>query len=62
MLNGFNKIYINTKIDGKKIINKFLNTFEKVFKLLDLLEENDDVQTVSANYDIADDILERLTR
>ncbi len=32
-----------------------------LLKLLEALDDNDDVQTVSANYDIADDILERLT-
>ncbi len=32
-----------------------------LFNLLDVLDDNDDVQNVSANYDIADDILERLT-
>lgn len=32
-----------------------------LINLLDILDDNDDVQTVSANYDIADDILERLT-
>jgi YebC/PmpR family DNA-binding regulatory protein len=32
-----------------------------LFNLFDILDDNDDVQTVSANYEIADDILERLT-
>jgi len=32
-----------------------------LFGLFDILDDNDDVQTVSANYEIADDILERLT-
>lgn len=32
-----------------------------LFNLLDVLDDNDDVQTVSANYEIADEILERLT-
>ena len=29
--------------------------------LLDALDDNDDVQSVSANYEIADDVMERLT-
>jgi YebC/PmpR family DNA-binding regulatory protein len=33
---------------------------ETLFKLLDLLEDNDDVQRVAANFDVADDIMERL--
>jgi YebC/PmpR family DNA-binding regulatory protein len=32
-----------------------------LFKLLDVLEDNDDVQKVSANFDVADDVLERLS-
>lgn len=31
-----------------------------VFKLIDVLEDNDDVQKVSANFDIAEDIMEKL--
>lgn len=34
---------------------------ESLFKLLGLLEDNDDVQTVAANYEVADDVLARLT-
>lgn len=33
---------------------------ETLFKLIDVLEDNDDVQTVSGNYVIADDVLERM--
>ncbi|NKB56900.1 MAG: YebC/PmpR family DNA-binding transcriptional regulator [Alphaproteobacteria bacterium] len=32
-----------------------------LLKLLEALDDSDDVQTVSANYDIAEDVLERLT-
>jgi len=32
-----------------------------LLKLLEALEDSDDVQTVSANFEIADDVLERLT-
>ncbi len=34
---------------------------ERLLKLIEALEDNDDVQTVSANYDVADDVLARLT-
>ena len=34
---------------------------EGLIKLFETLDENDDVQAVSANYEIADDVLERLT-
>ena len=32
-----------------------------LLKLLEALDDSDDVQTVSANYDIADDVMDRLT-
>jgi len=32
-----------------------------LFKLLDVLDDNDDVQRVAANFDIADDVMERLS-
>ncbi len=32
-----------------------------LFKMIDILEDNDDVQEVFANYEIAEDILERLS-
>jgi YebC/PmpR family DNA-binding regulatory protein len=34
---------------------------EALFKLLDALEDNDDVQAVFANYEVADAVLEKLT-
>jgi YebC/PmpR family DNA-binding regulatory protein len=34
---------------------------ETLLRLLDLLEDNDDVQTVSANFEIADEVMARLT-
>jgi YebC/PmpR family DNA-binding regulatory protein len=34
---------------------------EALFKLIEMLEENDDVQTVSANYDVSDDVMARLS-
>lgn len=37
------------------------HTAETLFKLLDVLEDNDDVQRVAANFDVADDVLERLS-
>jgi YebC/PmpR family DNA-binding regulatory protein len=35
-------------------------TAEKMLKLMDVLEENDDVQDVFANFEIADEILEKM--
>ncbi len=34
---------------------------QTLFKLLDALDDNDDVQSVAANFDIADDVIQRLT-
>ncbi len=34
---------------------------ETLFKLLGILEDSDDVQSVSANFEVADDVLQRLT-
>jgi YebC/PmpR family DNA-binding regulatory protein len=36
-------------------------TAETLVRMLDLIEDNDDVQTVSANFEIADDVMARLT-
>jgi YebC/PmpR family DNA-binding regulatory protein len=43
----------NVSVDGE--------TAERLLKLIEALEDNDDVQTVSANFDVADDVLARLT-
>ena len=37
------------------------DTAKGLLKLLDVLDEHDDVQNVYANYDVADEVLERLT-
>ena len=36
-------------------------TAETLVRMLDLIEDNDDVQTVSANFEIADEVMARLT-
>lgn len=33
---------------------------QSLFKLIEILEDNDDVQSISANYEVADDVLEQL--
>ncbi len=49
-----NRIPQNTvQIEGKKA--------QQLFKLMDMLEDNDDVQDVYANYEIDDEEMERLT-
>lgn len=58
-------------IDGDQVESKLIwrptNTIDcneevaqKLFKLIDLLEDNDDVQNVYANFEVSDEIMERL--
>ena len=42
-------------------INVEKNTAEKLFKLLNLLEDNEDVQGVSSNFEVSEEILASLT-
>ena len=42
-------------------INVENDNAEKLFKLLNLLEENEDVQSVSSNFEVSDDIMNELT-
>ena len=37
------------------------DTAEKLFKLLNTLEDNEDVQSVSSNFEVNDEILQTLT-
>lgn len=37
------------------------DTASTLFKLIETLEDNDDVQTVSANFDVSEDVMERLS-
>ena len=43
-------------------INVEKEVAEKLFKLLNILEENDDVQVVSSNFEVSDEILSSLTK
>ena len=42
-------------------INVQKDTAEKLFKLLNVLEENEDVQIVSSNFEVSDELLASLT-
>ena len=37
-------------------------TAEKLFKLLNVLEDNEDVQSVSSNFEVSDEILQTLAQ
>jgi len=45
---------------GKDPSDVDFETAQKVMKLVDALEDNDDVQTVYANYDVSDEVMARL--
>lgn len=70
---NFQKVVEGLEADGLKSITAELtripqntvevndaNTADQIMKLLDKLEEHDDVQNVFANFDISDDILQKL--
>ena len=44
-----------------KNINIEKDTADKLFKLLEVLEDNDDVQVVSSNFEVDDNVLSSLT-
>ena len=46
---------------SKNTINIGKDTADKLFKLLEVLEDNDDVQVVSSNFEIEDNVLSSLT-
>ncbi len=49
-----------TKIPSTEVEIKDQNTAEKLMKLLDALEDNDDVQKVYSNFDIPEEILAKM--
>ena len=46
---------------AQKTVAVDVGAAETLVKLLDALDDNDDVQSVSANFDIADEVMQRLT-
>ena len=46
---------------SKNNINIGKATADKLFKLLEVLEDNDDVQVVSSNFEVDDNVLSSLT-
>ena len=46
---------------SKNNINIGKDTADKLFKLLEVLEDNDDVQVVSSNFEVDDNVLSSLT-
>ncbi len=53
--------YSNLIWKSKNNININKDTADKLFKLLEILEENDDVQLVSSNFEVDDSIMSSLT-
>ena len=63
---GLEKIFPNPNFAGlmwRPINTVFLRESgaETLIKLLDVLEDNDDVQSVSSNFEMDDSLLDRLT-
>jgi YebC/PmpR family DNA-binding regulatory protein len=61
---GTNDLHaVSAALEGRpqNIIEVDENAATTLLKLIESLDESDDVQTISANYDISDDVLERLT-
>ena len=46
---------------NKNTINVYKENADKLFKLLELLEDNDDVQGVSSNFEVDEDVMSSLT-
>ena len=58
---GFKSVYAEfSRIPQNTVPVSDEKTAEQILKLLDKLEEHDDVQNVYANFDISDDILQKL--
>ena len=57
--NSSNTTQLIWKSDVNANVEK--NEAEKLFKLLNLLEENEDVQSVSSNFEVSDEIMNQLT-
>ncbi len=60
------KAYGQTNFSGliwksKNNININKETADKLFKLLEILEDNDDVQVVSSNFEVDENVLSSLT-
>ena len=53
--------YANLIWKSQNNINVEKDSAEKLFKLLNILEENEDVQLVSSNFEVSDEILTSLT-
>ena len=53
--------YSNLIWKSKNSINIDKETADKLFKLLEILEDNDDVQVVSSNFEVDEDVMSSLT-
>ena len=53
--------YSNLIWRSKNSINIDKETADKLFKLLEILEDNDDVQAVSSNFEVDEDVMSSLT-
>ena len=50
-----------TAVNANIMVRDALNNADKLFKLLEILEDNDDVQVVSSNFEVDDAVMSHLT-
>ena len=53
--------YSNLIWKSKNSVNIDKETADKLFKLLEILEDNDDVQVVSSNFEVDETVMSSLT-
>jgi len=59
--NGLQYIYAKISMIPQNTVKLNEKEAEQVLKLMEALEDSDDVQNVNANFDIPDDIMEKIT-
>ncbi len=59
--NGLQYIYAKISMIPQNTVKLDAKEAEQVLKLMEALEDSDDVQSVNANFDIPDDIMEKIT-
>lgn len=59
--NGLQYIYAKISMIPQNTVKLNEKEAEQVLKLMEALEDSDDVQSVNANFDIPDDIMEKIT-
>ena len=59
--NGLQYIYAKISMIPQNTVKLNEKEAEQVLRLMEALEDSDDVQSVNANFDIPDDVMEKIT-